>query len=168
MRIDIERIFKKSVGENSDFHFYLDELTGNDCMPTYLGEADEKYTFDEMNDEFFRFIERKIAGEGIYIRLIHATGQITPTGAKFLLEFGMEKRTFETSSDNVRVFDFADYGIKIRKDTVTFGTSVFECNKTPHFAGFESYKGDDTYLSLKNPLNQLVISIMKEFIDCEV
>lgn len=133
MKIDIEKTFKKSVGENDDFHFYLDELTNNDFMPTYRGVADEKYTFDEMNDEFFRFIERKINDEGIYIRLIHAMGQRTPTGAKFSLEYGNTTEIFETDSDIILVFDFADYGIKIKGDAVTFGTTVFGDAHRPRF-----------------------------------
>ena len=167
MKIDIEKTFKKSVGENDDFHFYLDELTNNDFMPTYRGVADEKYTFDEMNDEFFRFIERKINDEGIYIRLIHAMGQRTPTGAKFSLEYGNTTEIFETDSDIIQVFDFADYGIKIKGDAVTFGTTVFGGSaQTPFFAELGSDK--ENYLSGDNPLNQLVVKIMKDFIVCEV
>lgn len=168
MKIDIEKTFIKSVGGNDDFHFYLDELTDNDFMPTYRGVADEKYTFDEMDEDFFRFLQRKADSQGIYIRLIHATGENTPTGARFGLEYGDESEVFETSSDDVLVFDFADYGIKIRGDEVTFGTTVFGgCGQTPFFAEFGS-EGSEEFVSADNPLNRRVVEIMKEFVVCEV
>lgn len=166
MKIDIEKTFRKSVGGNTDFHFYLDELTGNDFMPTYRGVADEKYTFDEMDDAFFSFVERKADDEGIYIRLIHAMGHDTPTGARFSLEYGDVTEIFETDSDEVCMFEFADYGIKIRGDEVTFGTTVFEDECTPYFAGFGCDR--DKFLSEDNPLNRLAVRIMKELIVCEV
>lgn len=57
--MNVRELVLKSVGENDDFHFYVDELTDDNRMPTYEGNADEKYTFDEMDDAFFDFLKRK-------------------------------------------------------------------------------------------------------------
>ena len=53
IKIDIKKTVENSVGKNDDFHFFVDELTSENYMPTYGGMADEKYSFEEMNDEFF-------------------------------------------------------------------------------------------------------------------
>lgn len=160
MKIDIEKTFKKSVGENSDFHFYVDELADNDSMPTYLGRADEKYSFDEMNAEFFEFIQRKISSTGVFIRLISAGAEELERGLVFHMECASEVRDIETPLADV--YDFADYGIKVRGDDVTFGAGLLEC-EVPHFAEFGSGE-----LSLENPVNRLALEMMKEFVVCEV
>lgn len=167
MKIDIEKTFKKSVGENTDFHFYLDELASDDSMPTYAGCADEKYTFDEMSDEFFEFIQRKVSGDGIFIRLVFATSEIVGKSVKFHLEYGMKTREFLARESDVQAFESADYGVKIKGDVVSFGATVAEgCGRIPCFAEFGSKKASEKYLSLNNPLNQLVAEIMMDFVVC--
>ena len=56
--IDVRKAVTKAVNNDMEFHFFVDELTENNYMPTYAGFADEKYTYDEINDEFFDFINR--------------------------------------------------------------------------------------------------------------
>lgn len=73
IKIDIKKTVENSVGKNDDFHFFVDELTSENYMPTYGGMADEKYSFEEMNDEFFKFLYDKASQDGIYIRLIYAS-----------------------------------------------------------------------------------------------
>lgn len=57
--IDVKKTVKNSVCGNEEFHFFVDELASNDCMPTYAGKADEKYEFEDMDDEFFEFLNAK-------------------------------------------------------------------------------------------------------------
>ena len=54
--IDVRRTVEKAVNGNCEFHFFVDELTADDYMPTYAGIADEKYSYDQMDDEFFKFM----------------------------------------------------------------------------------------------------------------
>ena len=165
--INIRKTVENSVAGNADFHFYVDELTSTDRMPTYVGMADEKYTFDEMNDEFFEFLERKASKDGIYIRLVFANAvNSTEDEAVFELEYGTESETFRTFDlDDVLVFEFADFGIRVKGDCVTFGCTVEGgCGHVPYFAEFGSPNGNEEYLSLKNPLNRHVVSIMEEMI----
>ena len=75
MNINVKKTILNAVNVNDEFPFYVDELSKNNTMPTYMGLADEKYTFYEMNDEFFDFISRKINKNGIYIRLVHVFGE---------------------------------------------------------------------------------------------
>ena len=156
---------EKAVNGNDDFHFYVDELTSNDCMPTYAGRADEKYTFESMDDAFFEFLERKIHENGIYIRMIHATGESASEGAVFTLECGNMTKTFKTSSSEVLVFEFADFGIKVLNDEVTLGTTVDGgCHHAPFFAEFGSDRGNREVLSFDNPLNKFVMDLLLEMI----
>ena len=167
LNINVRRTVEKSVNGRDDFHFYVDELTSKDYMPTYAGLADEKYAFDEMNDEFFEFISKKIKGDGIYIRLVLACGIDSYGGeAVFDLEYGDKSETFRTRDlDNVLAFEFADFGVKVKNGTVTFGATVDGgCGHTPFFAEFGSAKANEEYLSLKNPLNQRVMEIMENFL----
>ena len=167
ININIRKTVENSVAGNSDFHFYVDELTSADMMPTYVGMADEKYTFDEMNDEFFEFLERKASKDGIYIRLVFANAMnSTEDEAVFELEYGKKSETFRTFDlDDVLVFEFADFGIRVRGDCVTFGCTVDGgCDQVPYFAEFESLNGNEEYLSAENPLNRHVVSIMEEMI----
>ncbi len=159
MKIDIEKTFIKSVGENSDFHFYLDELAGNDSMPTYQGIADGKYSFDEIDDEFFSFIQSKISADGVFIRLVLASAKPSEGHTVFHLEYGDETSEFVGKD---RGYEFADYGVKVKGSDVVFGMAVVDgiCNN-PVFLEFESS-------DLSNPLNQMVLEIMKDFIVCEV
>ena len=73
INVDIKKTVERSVCGSDEFHFYVDELTSRNYMPTYAGKADEKYTFDEMDDGFFEFLNRKAQKDGIYIRLVYAT-----------------------------------------------------------------------------------------------
>lgn len=58
--LNVRNTVEKSVCGNDEFHFFVDELTSRDYMPTYAGMADEKYAYDEMNDEFFEFLRKKL------------------------------------------------------------------------------------------------------------
>ena len=165
--INIRKTVENSVAGNDDFHFHVDELTSTDKMPTYVGMADEKYTFEEMNDEFFEFLERKASKDGIYVRLVSAGGSFSNDNeAVFELEYGESRETFRTSEiDRILVFEFADFGIKIKGSCITFGMTVEEgCGQTPFFVEFGSDKANEEYTSLDNPLNQHLISIMEEMI----
>lgn len=166
INVDLKKTVKNAVGKNEDFHFFVDELSKNDYMPTYAGMADEKYTFESMDDAFFEFLERKSHENGIYIRLIHATATRLTDGAAFNIEYGEKNKTVKvTDTSDVLVFDFADFGIKVLNDEVTFGTTVEGgCHHTPYFAGFGSGKGNDEYLSLENPFNLFVIQLIEEMI----
>lgn len=165
--INVRKTVEKSVSGRSEFHFYVDELTSDNYMPTYAGMADEKYTYDEMNDEFFAFIERKIAENGVFIRLVFACGIDFEDGeAVFDLEYGGNSETFRTCDlDNILEFEVADFGVKIRGDEAVFGATVEGgCSHTPYFAEFGSKKCNEVFLSLDNPLNKRIIEIMKDFV----
>lgn len=166
INLNVRKTVENSVAGNEDFHFYVDELTSRDYMPTYAGMADEKYGYDEMDDEFFEFVERKASEDGIYIRLVFATGQMGNGEAVFHLEYGGSEREFRTSDvDNVLVFEFADFGVKVKGDEVTFGATIDGgCGHTPYFAEFGSNKASEEFISADNPLNQLVIEIMRGMI----
>ena len=43
INLNVKETVERSVSGNSDFHFYVDELSSNNYMPTYSGMADEKY-----------------------------------------------------------------------------------------------------------------------------
>ena len=167
LKVNVKKTVEMSVAGREDFHFHVDELTDGDYMPTYAGMADEKYEFDEMDDAFFEFLERKISANGIFIRLVFATGSESASSrAIFELEYGDRKETFKTEDlDNVLVFEFADYGIKIRKGAVSYGATVFGgCGEVPYFAEFGSRRGNREYLSLDNPLNRRILKIMEDMI----
>ena len=124
INLDIKKTVEKSVAGNSDFHFYVDELTRNNYMPTYAGMADEKYAFDEMDDDFFEFLKRKADEGGIYIRLVYVAASEIDGETVFELEYGGNKEEFKTDDlDNVLVFEFADFGIKIKGHKVKFGAT---------------------------------------------
>ncbi len=165
--INVPRTVEKSVNGRKDFHFYVDELTSDDCMPTYAGMADEKYAFESMDDRFFEFLEERIEENGIYIRLILATAEVDSEGVKFTLECGENESTFMTDDDsNLLVFEFADFGVKVRRGEVTLGTTIDGgCGSTPHFAEFGSDRGNAEYLSLDNPLNRFVIELLWEMLE---
>jgi hypothetical protein len=164
--VNVKKTVENSVDGNKDFHFYVDELTSNDYMPTYAGLADEKYAFDEMDDGFFEFLASKVREDGIYIRLVYACGTLTSHGAVFQLEYGGEREEFVVKDpDEVLVFEFADFGIKVRQGEVTFGATIEGgCGHTPYFAEFGSGKASEEFISLKNPLNKRVIEIMEGMI----
>lgn len=66
------------------------------------------------------------------------------------------------------MFEFADFGIRVRGSCITFGMTVEGgCAHTPYFAEFGSDKATREFTSLKNPLNQRIISIMEDMIVLE-
>ena len=164
-KIDIKTV-ETSVAGRDEFHFYVDELTSNNYMPTYAGEADEKYSFDEMNEEFFEFLDKKANEDGIYIRLVYATASEINGEAVFELEYGGAKEEFRTNDvDDVLAFEFADFGIKVRGDEITFGATIDGgCGQTPYFAEFGSDRANESFISLENPLNARVLEIMEGMI----
>ena len=149
IKINVPETVKKAVNGREDFHFYVDELSFNDYMPTYAGNADEKYSFESMDDGFFEFLDEKIHENGIYIRLILATCEVSSDGVRFTLECGEHENSFMTNDDSMlQTFEFADFGIKVFRDEVTLGTTVEGgCAGTPFFAEFGSLKGNEKYLS---------------------
>jgi hypothetical protein len=163
VKLDVRKTVENSVAGNGEFHFYVDELTSNNYMPTYAGKADEKYAFDEMDDGFFDFLNRKANGDGIYIRLVYATACESDGEAVFELEYGGKKEEFRTKDiDDVLVFEFADFGVKVKENEVTFGATIEGgCGHTPYFAEFGSDKANEEFISVENPLNRRVIEIME-------
>lgn len=165
--LNVRKTVENSVCGNDEFHFFVDELTSGNLMPTYEGMADEKYTYDEMGDEFFEFLERKASQDGIYIRLVYANA-LSSSGSKavFELEYAGKSETFTTDdTDEVLVFEFADFGIRVRGDFITFGMTVDGgCGHTPFFAEFGSDKANRQFTSLENPLNKRIISIMEDML----
>ena len=167
INLNVRKTVENSVAGSDEFHFFVDELTSSGHMPTYAGMADEKYTYDEMDKEFFEFLERKAAQDGIYIRLVFANAMSsTDDEAVFELEYAGKSETFRTRElESVLVFEFADFGIRVKGDCVTFGCTVEGgCGHVPYFAEFGSLRGCEEYLSLENPLNRHVISIMEDMI----
>lgn len=164
--LDIKRTVENSVAGSDEFHFYVDELTSRNYMPTYAGMADEKYAFEEMSDEFFEFLRQKAEEDGIYIRLVYATASEIDGEAVFELEYGGAGEEFRTADiDNVQVFEFADFGMKVKGNEVTFGATIEGgCAHTPYFAEFGSNRANESFISLENPLNRRVIEIMEGMI----
>lgn len=169
VNLNVPRTVERAVNGREDFHFYVDELTSDNRMPTYAGKADEKYSFESMDDGFFEFLDRKIRESGIYIRLILATGKRTSDGACFNLECGENESFFMTTDDsNLLVFDFADFGIRVFRDEVTLGTTVEDgCGSVPYFAEFGSDRGNEEFLSLENPLNRFVVKLLWNMIESD-
>ena len=161
--LDIKKTVEHSVAGNSDFHFHVDELTSRDYMPTYVGKADEKYKFEQMDEEFFEFLSRKAQGDGIYIRLVFATADETDGEAVFTLEYGDDREEFRTSDiDDVLVFEFADFGVKVKGNEITLGATIDGgCGHAPYFAEFGSDRASEVFISPENPLNKRVIEIME-------
>lgn len=167
INLDIRKTVENSVCGNDEFHFFVDELTSSNMMPTYQGMADEKYAFDEMDDGFFEFLKEKASNDGIYIRLVFANGFDENDGeAAFQLEYGDTQETFRTCElDRILEFDFADFGIRVKGSCVTMGATVDGGHgQAVFFAEFGSEKANREYLSLDNPLNQHVIAIMENMI----
>lgn len=166
INVNVKKTVEHSVAGNSEFHFYVDELASDNSMPTYIGRADEKYTFDEMDDAFFDFLERKSHQDGIFIRLVFSMSEVKDGKTSFVLEYGNMKENFVPEDlDEVLVFEFADFGIKVKDGEVTFGASVENgCGRGVHFAEFGSNDGNRQFLSLENPLNKRIIEIMEGMI----
>lgn len=165
--LNVRKTVEKAINNHPEFHFFVDELSADNRMPTYAGIADEKYTFDEMDDGFFDFINRKIQENGVYLRICYMTGQETAGEAIFVLELAGNQMTFKTDElDKVQVVEMADYGIKITPDELIFGATIDGgCAHTPYFAEFGSKNCNETFMSLENPLNRHIITLMGEFLD---
>lgn len=132
-------------------------------MPTYMGRADEKYHYDEMDDDFFEFLERKSQKDGIYIRLVFSIAKEMADEIEFELMVGGVKEKFKTKAKNkVFKFRYADFGIKIKGNQLTFGASIdYEEDGEIFFHEFGYDGGNGEFLSLDNPLNQHVLKIME-------
>lgn len=131
MEINVRKTIENTVTLKDELPFYIDELSANDEMPTYVGNADEKYTFDEMDDEFFDFVEKKINENGIYIRLVHVIETSIKSNCVTLdVEAGSLRKTVtveeEISSQVI------DYGVKVKGSEVSLGRTVFD--ERPHFS----------------------------------
>ena len=137
MRINVRKTIENTVTCADEFPFYIEELSANDEMPTLLGIADEKYGFNEMDDDFFEFVSRKINENGVYIRLIHVVEKSCQSNiVTFEIETGLSKTTIKTDFEAPE--EVTDIGIKIHGDEVTVGTtSYFEI---PHFESIDKNK----------------------------
>ena len=130
MKINVRKTIENTVTVPDEFPFYVEELTASDEMPTLLGLADEKYTFNEMNDEFFDFVSRKINENGIYVRLIHIIEKSTEDNIiTFEIESGFTKTTIKIPECNLD--EVTDIGIKIHGTDITIGKTSY--SKNPHF-----------------------------------
>lgn len=163
--INVRKTVERAINNHPEFHFFVDELSADDSMPTYAGLADEKYTFSQMDEGFFDFLNRKIQSDGIYLRICYLVGEIIDGEAIFTIEIAGEIKIFKTNDlDSVFLVDMADYGIKIMGDEITFGATVEQYGKVPYFAEFASQCGSEKFLSLHNPLNMFIISLIEEFL----
>ena len=130
MKIYLRKTIENTVTVCDEFPFYVEELNASGEMPTLLGMADEKYSFSEMDDEFFEFVSRKADENGIYIRLIHIIEKdYDDSHITLEIETGLEKTTIKTQFTNLN--EVTDIGIKIQKNDITVGTTNF--SKRPHF-----------------------------------
>ncbi|WP_405275056.1 hypothetical protein [Methanobrevibacter sp.] len=165
--INVRKTVEKAISNHPEFHFFVDELSADNRMPTYAGLADEKYTFEEMDDGFFDFINRKIHENGVYLRICYMAGQEVEGEAIFDLEIAGKSSTFKTNDlDRVQVVEMADYGIKITPEEIIFGATIDGgCRITPYFAEFGSKDCNETFMSLENPLNRYIIALIGEFLD---
>ena len=130
MKINVRKTIENTVTVCDEFPFYVEELNESDEMPTLLGLADEKYSFSEMDDEFFDFVSRKINENWIYVRLIHIIEKSADKShVTFEIETGLEKTTIKTNFNSLN--EVTDIGIKIHGSDITVGTTKF--SKRPHF-----------------------------------
>lgn len=162
--VNIRKTVENTVNGQMDFHFFVDELAADDSMPTYRGKADQKYKFEKMDDEFFEFLESKAMQNGVFIRLVFAMTEEKDDETVFKMEYGNVKDEFKTDEmDKVFEFEFADYGVKIKGNTITFGASVVgEDERHISFGEFGGDCVDENFLSLDNPFNQYILKIMKD------
>lgn len=165
--INVRKTVEKAINNHPEFHFFVDELSTDDRMPTYAGLADEKYSFERMDEEFFGFINRKIQENGVYLRICYLTGRKIGDEAVFEIEIAGSTVTFTTNDlDNVQVVEMADYGIKITPEKLIFGATIEGgCGHTPYFAEFGALNCSETFMSLENPLNRYIISLIGGFLD---
>lgn len=134
MQLNIRKTIETSVTVCDEFPFYVEELGPEGEMPALSGNADEKYTFSEMNDEFFDFISRKASADGIFIRLVHIIEKSSLDNmVTFEVETGLEKSTFD--AENPGLDEVTDIGIRVKGDEITLGTTVFD--PKPHFESLD-------------------------------
>ena len=158
--INIRKTVEHSIAGGKDFHFYVDELAPDNTMPTYKGEADEKYVYKEMDDEFFDFLERKSNENGIFIRLVFSK-TIRKDGST-LHELTIADALEEFKADgqyDEGIPEFVDYGIKVQNGEVTFGASIN--NDDRQFRFYEFGSAEEEFLSPDNPLNRRIVEIME-------
>lgn len=165
--VNVRKAVEKAINNHPEFHFFVDELSADNLMPTYAGLADEKYTYDEMDDGFFDFINRKIHENGVYLRICYLTGEETGSKATFVIEVAGDEVSFTTNDlDKVQVVEMADYGIKITPGEIILGATIDDgCGQTPYFAEFGSKDCNEVFMSLDNPLNRYIIVLIGEFLD---
>lgn len=165
--LNVRKAVEKAISGHPEFHFFVDELSISNHMPTYAGLADEKYTYDEMDDSFFDFIERKINENGVYLRICYMTGEEIAGEAIFVIETAGKSTTFKTNEvDKVCVVEMADYGVKITPDEIILGATIDGgCGHTPYFAEFGSTRCNEKFMSPENPLNRYIIGLIGEFLD---
>ena len=136
MQINIRKTIETTVNVPDEFPFYVEELDASGEMPTLLGLADEKYSFDGMDDEFFDFVAKKVNQDGIYVRLIHIVEKsCTGNTVTFEVETGLSKTVIALSDPDLG--EVSDIGIRIHGNQVTLGTTVF--NPRPHFESLENH-----------------------------
>ena len=146
MKINVRKTIENTVIVPDEFPFYVEELTASDEMPTLLGLADEKYTFDEMDDEFFDFVSRKINENGIYVRLIHLVEMSNEKNSiTFEIESGLTKTTIKIPGSLLD--EVTDIGIKIHGDDITIGKTTYF--KRPHF---EQISKNDILFQIANEM----------------
>ncbi|WP_407381018.1 hypothetical protein [Methanobrevibacter sp.] len=134
MKINVRKTIENTVTVADEFPFYVEELSADDEMPTLLGLADEKYTFSEMDDDFFEFVSRKINEHGVYIRLIHISEKCCENGIiTFEIESGFQKTIIKTQCEAPD--EVTDIGIKIHGDEIVIGTTSYL--KRPHFESID-------------------------------
>ena len=162
-KINIKRTVEQSISGRKDFHFYVDELSADNTLPTYDGKAEEKYSYNEMDDEFFDFLERKSDENGIFIRLVLSRAVKKDNQTIFKLIYGQSEEEFKAACpDGKELFEFSDYGVKIHKGEVTFGVSVDYGDN--HRFIFEELESGGGCLSKDNPLNSHIVEIMEGMI----
>jgi hypothetical protein len=57
--LNIRKTVEKAINNHPEFHFFVDELTSDNYMPTYAGMADEKYTFMKWMMDFSNSLNAK-------------------------------------------------------------------------------------------------------------
>lgn len=159
-KINIKKTVEQSISGRKDFHFYVDELSPDNTLPTYDGQAEEKYSYSELDDDFFEFLERKSNENGIFIRLVLSIAVKKDNQTIFKLMHGECEEEFQMEHLNGKeLFEFADYGVKIHKGDVTFGVSIDRGDN--HRFTFEEIESGGGNLSQDNPLNRHVVEIME-------
>lgn len=64
--INVRKTVEKAINNHPEFHFFVDELSANNYMPTYAGMADEKYTMKRWMTDFLN-LSREKSGKTVCI-----------------------------------------------------------------------------------------------------